>query len=52
VVDLKWENGEMVSFAIRSLLGNDVSILSNGKTQHFKTKIGTTYRFGKNMIQN
>jgi len=52
VVDLKWENGEMVSFAIRSLLGNDVSILSNGKTHCFKTKVGTIYRFGKNLERN
>jgi len=45
VVDLQWANGKMTGCSVRSLLGNDVSVLYKGKTITLQTKAGKTYRF-------
>lgn len=42
VVDMKWENGKMVDCKIKSLLGNDMKVKYNGKTNQIKTTAGKT----------
>jgi alpha-L-fucosidase 2 len=45
VVDLKWENGKLASFKIKSLLGNSLKIIYNGKSVSLKTTACEIYSF-------
>ena len=45
-IDITWENGNLVSAKIKSLLGNKLNLRYDGKLVSKETNIGETYLFG------
>lgn len=50
-VDIKWENGKLLKSKIKSLLGNDLKIIYQGKLINLTTKKGETYKFDGQLIR-
>ncbi len=44
VVDMKWENGKLTSCAVKSLLGNNLKVIYNGKEYSIPTVKGKIYK--------
>jgi alpha-L-fucosidase 2 len=50
VVDIEWENKQLKTCRITSLLGNDMNVFFNNQTLRVKTKKNKTYSFSDELF--